>query len=248
MGFSFTSARHASSYRPSSARYNQPWTSSPAGPAWLHGASRETYTGRWVRQFPVWLARLLLGSSVMAKGLRSIRTTFAEQSVVSDVLVGNGLNGRDRFAVRRVAEEVFESSLQFEVALHRDAPADDGAASHPAELRLEQREQAAFNRQPGHGDGQCRIVDPAQRARDEDVDVARAAGAGRLGDLGLEIAQIRHRRGRHVRNAGMAGRDRGRHRARGWRRGAGSLYARVHVGLVVVTHVQHVVVALEHPR
>ena len=43
---------------------------SPAGHALLHGGRLCTYTGRSVRQAPVWLARLEPASKVIANGLR----------------------------------------------------------------------------------------------------------------------------------------------------------------------------------
>ena len=111
----------------------------------------------------------------------------------------------------------------------------------------------------------CEARAPAQRAGHEDVQVARAADLHRALDLVLEVAQVGDRRGRDVRDlvrhrdqrralalaedvAGLvADRLRGR-RARRRRRRARALHAGVHVGLVVVADVEHVVVALEHPR
>ena len=72
-------------------------------------------------------------------------------------------------------------------------------------------------------------------------------GGGDVGDL------VRHRDQRHalalaehVARLGADGLRGGG--ARGGRRRARALHAGVHVGLVVVTDVEHVVVALEHPR
>ena len=64
---------------------------------------------------------------------------------------------------------------------------------------------------------------------------------------------VRHREERHVlagaeRVAGLVAEGGRRARARGGGRRARALHARVHVRLVVVTNVEHVVVALEHAR
>src|SRR5438045_8493804 len=70
-GLSCMICRQAASYfaGPSSASYSHCWMFSPAGQALLHGGRLFTYTGRSVRQAPVWLARLEPTSRVIANGL-----------------------------------------------------------------------------------------------------------------------------------------------------------------------------------
>ena len=70
-GLSCMICRQAASYfaGPSSASYSHCWMFSPAGQALLHGGRLCTYTGRSVRQAPVWLARLEPRSRVIANGL-----------------------------------------------------------------------------------------------------------------------------------------------------------------------------------
>ena len=106
---------------------------------------------------------------------------------------------------------------------------------------------------------------PAERARDEDVEVARAVELHRPLDLRLEVVQVGDRRGRDVGNL-VRHRDQrrvlalaedvprlgaDRLRVRGARRGrcrARALDAGVHVRLVVVTDVEHVVVRARTSR
>ena len=166
----------------------------------------------------------------------------------------------------RVAEQVREAALRLQVLLDRHLAADLRDADDLAVLGLEDREEA---RSPSRA-ARCRIVSldaaaPAERARDEDVEVARAAELHRPLDLRLEVVQlgdgrrrdvgdlVRHRDQRHVlalaEGVARLGADRLRgRRARGGRRRARALDAGVHVRLVVVADVEHVVVALEHPR
>ena len=134
-----------------------------------------------------------------------------------------------------------------------------------AVLGLEDREEPGLLGQPGHADRVARVRAPAERAGDEDVEVAGAAELHGPLDLGLEVVEVGDRRRGDVGDAvghGDAGKvlalsedvarlgpDRlGRGGARRRRRRAGALHAGVHVGLVVVADEEHVVVALEHPR
>src|SRR2546429_9354119 len=73
-GLSCMICRHAASYfaGPSSASYSHCWMFSPAGHALLHGGRLCTYTGRSVRQAPVWLARLDPTSRVIVNGLSMV--------------------------------------------------------------------------------------------------------------------------------------------------------------------------------
>ena len=161
-------------------------------------------------------------------------------------------------------EQVGVAALQLQVVLDRHLPADLRDAGDFAVLALEDREEAGLRRQSRDLDRVARGAAPAERARDEDVDVARAAQLHRALDLVLEVAQVGDRRGRDVgdlvrqrdqRRALALAEDVARvvadglrrRRARGGRRGARALHAGVHVRLVVVTDVEHVVVALEHP-
>ena len=75
--------RQAASYfaGPSSASYSHCWMFSPAGQALLHGGRLFTYTGRSVRQAPVWLARLEPTSKVMNR-TRSVAFLLRVRSYV----------------------------------------------------------------------------------------------------------------------------------------------------------------------
>src|SRR5437868_1457522 len=96
---------------------------SPAGQAWLHGGRRSTYTGRLVRHAPVLLARLEPTSSVIATGL-SINGLLVHQAELGDIAVGNPLNLRDARQIGKLAEEMGEAFLQFEVFGHGHLVAD----------------------------------------------------------------------------------------------------------------------------
>src|SRR6266545_4213155 len=81
--------------------------SSPAGQAWLQGASRLTYSARSVRQLPVLLARLEPTSSVIAYGcsvmtppsLRSAGSRGEQPHQVGLLLGGaGGIGGAGRVA------------------------------------------------------------------------------------------------------------------------------------------------------
>src|SRR5690242_21171199 len=100
---------------------------SPAGQPPLHGGRRSTYTGRSVRQEPVWLARLEPGSSVMANGLR------IDEPIFADVAIGHLLDARDRFAVHFRREKMCEAPLRLQVVLDR-APAADLRDAHDLAL------------------------------------------------------------------------------------------------------------------
>src|SRR5262249_47674164 len=121
----------------------------------------------------------------------------------------------------------------------------------------------ALGGQPGDLDRVRRGAAPAERAGDQDVQVAGAVEVHRPGRLVLQVAQVRHGGGGHVGDlvrhrdqrhvlalaepvARLAPHRLGGGGAGGGRGGAGALHAGVHVGLVVVADVQHVVVALEH--
>ncbi len=167
-------------------------------------------------------------------------------------------------ATRRL-EQVREAGLRLQVLLDRQLPPDLRDVLHLAVFGLEDREQRGLLREAGHPDGLRGAVAPAERAGHQHVDVARAAELHRAPDLGFEVAEFRHGRGRDVGNLvshrdqrqvlalaeARAGRFADRHRrvgARGRRRRGRALHAGVHVRLVVVAEVQHVVVALEHAR
>ena len=134
-----------------------------------------------------------------------------------------------------------------------------------AVLGLQNREQPALLGQAGDQDRVGRSAAPAERAGHEHVQVAGAADLHRALDLRLEVAQVGDRGGGHVGDlvghrdqshvlalaegvAALGGAGLGGHRPRRRRGAARALHAGVHVGLVVVTDEQHVVVALEHPR
>src|ERR1017187_5961702 len=117
--------------------------SSPAGHALLQGGKRSTYTGREVRQEPVWLARDEPGSRVMAKGL-AMSALLRQQSVLEDVLVRHRLNPGDGVDARLFPEQVGEALLRLQVVLHRRALADFQHRRHYTALGLEYREQTGF--------------------------------------------------------------------------------------------------------
>ncbi len=241
---------------------------SPAGQAWLHGGRRWTYSGRSSRQEPVLFARLEPTSSVIANGLsisdaalRRSRSSPKRRMLRSAPAWMRAIDLGPRLGL----EQVREALLRAQVVLDGYLPADLRDAGHLAVACLEHREDARLLCQAGDPDRVLRRAAPAERAGDEDVQVARAADLHRGLDLRLEVAQlgdgggrdvgdlVRHRDQRralalaeHVprlRSDGLRG-----GRARGGRRGARALHAGVHVRLVVVTDVEHVIVALEHPR
>src|ERR1017187_2474541 len=113
--------------------------SSPAGHALLQGGKRSTYTGREVRQEPVWLARDEPGSRVMAKGL-AMSALLRQQTVLEDVLVRHRLNPGDGVDARVLSEQVGEALLWFQVAPHRGAFADFQPRRHYPALGLKYRE------------------------------------------------------------------------------------------------------------
>ena len=88
-----------------------------------------------------------------------------------------------RCLVGRLAEEVREALLRLEVLGHRHLAADGRARRDVAVVRLEQREQAALDREPRDLDRVLGRRAPSERARHEDVDVARAFDRHRVGDL-----------------------------------------------------------------
>ena len=148
----------------------------------------------------------------------------------------------------------------------------DGLEVPDRRRRTTSPRSASYTReQPALGGGPCqphclvRARAPAERAGHQHVQVARPAERHRLLDLGLEVAQVGDRGGRHV--GDLVGhrdprgvlalpelvarrRPHGLRRRRPGRSGgrAGALDAGVHVRLVVVADVEHVVVALEHAR
>ncbi len=120
-------------------------------------------------------------------------------------------------------------------------------------------------RQARDPDGVLRRAAPAERARHEHVQVARPANLHRRLNLRLEVAQLRDGGRRDVGDLVRHRDQRGalaltedvarlradglcRRRARRRGRRTRALHAGVHVGLVVVTDVEHVVAALEHAR
>src|SRR5450631_2334505 len=237
---------------------------SPAGQAWLHGGRRSRYTGRLVRHAPVLLARLEPISRVIANGL-SIDDLLVQQTVLDDIAIGHGLDPCNAFEVRRIAEQMGITFLQLEVFGHGNLVPDRGARSELAVLRLEQWEQTGLDYQAGELDRVFRRRTPAEGAWHEDVNVARAVNPHRVLDLALEVAKIGNARRRDVGNAVrhrdarnvFAGAEdiarrgphcRGRGGTRGRRCRARALHTRVHVRLVVVTDIEHVVVAFEHAR
>src|SRR6185503_12895274 len=194
-GLSCVSTRHAASYSPDSACPSQPWMFSPAGQAWLHGGRRSRYTGRSVRQVPVWLARLEPGSSVMAKGLR------IDEPVLSDVAIGHLLDAGNGLGVERWSKQMRKAALRLEVRLDRQAPADLGDAHHLAVLGLEHREDPGLLRKARNMHRLVGGVAPAERARDKNVQITRAAEFHRAPHLGFEVAQLGDGCGGDVRNA-----------------------------------------------
>src|ERR1700694_1335981 len=237
---------------------------SPAGQAWLHGGKRSRYTGRVVAPAPVFLARLEPASEVIAYGL-SIDDLLVQQAELVDIAIGHHLNLCNALEVGRIAEQMGVTFLQLEVFGHRDFVPDRRTCRDFAVLRFEQREKAGLDRQARDLDRVFRSRTPAEGAWHEDVNVARTVKPHRDLDLALEIAQIgnarggdvgnavRHRDARHV-FAGAEDIAWGRPQCRGGggprrrRRRARALHAGVHVRLVVVTDVEHVVVAFEHAR
>src|SRR3990172_2600773 len=125
--------------------------------------------GRTVRQRPVWLTRLLLGSRVMAKGLRSMFISLSKQAVSFNIAISNGLNGRDGLPIVRLTEQMFKAPLQLQITLHRYLPANEGAVSDLAKLCLKQREESRLHRKPCDLNCQRRIVRPADGAGDMNV-------------------------------------------------------------------------------
>src|SRR5665647_2635805 len=117
--------------------------SSPAGQALLQGGKRSTYTGRAVRQEPVWLAREEPGSRVMAKGL-VISVLLRQQAVLEDVFVRHRLNPGDGVGARVFSEQMGEALLWLQVVFHRCALADFQHCRHYTALGLEYREQTGF--------------------------------------------------------------------------------------------------------
>ena len=74
------------------------------------------------------------------------------------------------------------------------------AADDLARLRLEDGEQPGLLREPRDPDRLARLGSPAERARHEDVDVARTVELHRALDLVLEVVQVGDRRRRDVRD------------------------------------------------
>src|SRR5512135_845039 len=149
---------------------------SPAGQALLQGGRRSRYTGRAERHVPVRLASEVPAFSVIANGLLGISLTLLiQQAVLADVAVGYGLQARNHFRMRVLAEQVCEASLRLEVFLYRNLAPDFQYAGHFAVLGLEYREHAGLFGQPRHADGVGRGRSPAQRAGHENLDVACAA-------------------------------------------------------------------------
>ena len=166
-----------------------------------------------------------------------------------------------------VAEQVRVAALRPQVVLDR----------HPVADRQRRRDRRrARPRRPGTAplrwaSRASRTVSagaaaPAERARDQHVQVARAAHRHRRGrpwppGRAARRRSPSRRRGCRAPSRCAAGPCRCRTRlpgsaptglggrgARGRRGRAGALHAGVHVGLVVVADVEHVVVALEHAR
>ena len=93
---------------------------------------------------------------------------------------------------RRIGlEQVREAPLRPQVLLDRHPAADRRHVRDLAVLRLEDREEAGLRRQPGRPGSSRRVPRaPAQRARHQHVQVARAAQLHGALDLGLEVAQV----------------------------------------------------------
>ena len=157
------------------------------------------------------------------------------------------------------------AALRLQILIDGNLPANLGDGGDLAVLGLEDREEAGLFHQPGKLDGVGGVRAPAERAGNEDVQVARPAELHRALDLRLEVAQlgdggsgdvgdlVSHRDQRGVLAlaedvAGLVAHRLGVGGAGGRRGGARSLDAGVHIGLVVVTDEEHVVVSLEHPR
>src|ERR1039457_161546 len=164
-----------------------------------------------------------------------------------------------------LAEQVRETFLRLEVFLYWNLTSYLQHTRDFAVFGLKHREHAGLLGQPCQANGVMRSRAPAQRARDKQVDITRAAYVHRLAYLVFQITQIGHRRRGDIRNVVRHGDLRhvfalaehvarlgtDRHGGRGTRRrrcGRRTLHASVHVGFVVVTDVQHIVVALEHSR
>ena len=172
---------------------------------------------------------------------------------------------RQHLGLAGAGEEMREALLRPQVRFDRHAVADLRHRRDFAMLGFEDREDAGLARQPRQLDRVLAGRAPAQRAWHQDVQVARAVQGHRRLDLFLKVAQVSHGGGGDVGNLVRHGdprqvlalaecrarrradRHRGR-RARRRRRGRAALHAGVHVGLVVVTDVEHVVVALEQAR
>mgnify|MGYP003694499833 CR=1 FL=1 len=186
------------------------------------------------------------------------------------LLVGDRLDQRDRAAARarrRTGARSASAACRYSVDRHLAPDASVRAVTSPCS-RLEQRKEPASRRRAARRlIVSCGCRAPAERAGHVRCECsARRRCFIACVTLRFEIAQVRDARGRDVRNAvrhrdqrhvlagpeDVARRSRpDRRRRRGARRGrrrAGALHAGVHVGLVVVADVEHVVVALEHPR
>jgi hypothetical protein len=180
--------------------------------------------------------------------------------------IGDRLQGVDALGVLvSLLEKVGEAPLRPQIVRHRNLAADGMGPGDLAVFGLEQGEQTALHGQAGDADGVVGGGPPTQRTGDENVDISGALDAHGPGHLGLEVVEVGDAGGGDVGDvvghgdqrqvlagaedvAGLVP-DRGRGGgARRRRRGAGALDAGVHVGLVVVTDVEHVVVALEHAR
>ena len=118
------------------------------------------------------LARLEPTSRVIANGF-----LHHEKSESFDVAVGASLHLRDDFVAPLGLEEVREALLRAQVVLDRHLPADLRDRHDVAVLGLEDGEQPALGGEPSDLDRVARVAAPAQRAGDEDVQVARRRAA-----------------------------------------------------------------------
>ena len=210
------------------------------------------------------MARLEPTSRVIAKGCSITRPLPARAGCIRRCCGRQSpARGARRFLPSSDPEQMGEAPLRLQIVLDRNLPADLAAAGDGAVFGFEHREQPALDGEPRQTDGVVRGRAPAERARHVDVDIARAVNAHRLDDLALEIVQVGDGRGRDIGNAvsdgdfrhalagaedvaGLLAHGRRGRGARGRRRRRGALHAGVHIGFVVVTNVEHVIVALEH--
>ena len=189
----------------------------------------------------------------------------AEQAVAGDVAIGKRLHALHDFRIALLAEQVCKALLQHQILLDGLLATDLGNIGHLTVFGFKDREQTGFVCKTREFNRLGRRSAPAKRARNENVDIARAVKTHCITHLAFQIVQIGHGGSCHVGNAVRHGdgghvlaltetvaREIGRrHRRRRTgrrRRCRGTLHAGVHVGLVVKADIEHVVVALEHAR